>query len=289
MGLYQGESMPSSGALNPRMHVLYLKGGNYAHGGFSQFLREQGYEVTSFADEKALLDCYHESQVNAFNIFGGEKYHCLIFDVFSASQKSFSAVRHLRSTYSELPPIIALITPEQSFGPLNLQRQGFDHTIAFPLPGNEFIQQLRLLTGNDHRHGATRTNCKLADDKMEGFPVISLKTYLILSDHAGSCGFSLLPLYNSFLEELNANLKLFIDSYEKQNRSQYEPLIISIRGLCATMGASQIYQLANRMESFSRQGQTDQMGMLLPYLIEKYLILKDYISHWERRQRVFAA
>ncbi|MFO7978175.1 MAG: Hpt domain-containing protein [Bacteroidales bacterium] len=264
--------------MNQEVNILYLKGGNYAHGGFSRFLEKLNCNVTTETDEESLLECYQESQLNAFNIFGGEKYHCLIFDVFSASQKSFTAIKRLKSTYAQLPPIIALTTPEQSFKPLDFMGMGFDCVIGFPMSEKDFVLKLNKCLGIEHSSGAHISPSQLLDQEMDTLPVISLKTYSTILSQSGKMGLSLQPLYDTFLEELKDYMKQFITFYETKDRSHYEPVIMAIRGLCATMGASQVYQMASTIESCSGQEQEDQVGALLPFLIEKFLILEEYIN-----------
>lgn len=275
--------------IDQEVNVLYLKGGNYAHCGFSHFLERLGCSVTAKTDEESLLECFQESQLNAFNIFGGVKYHCLIFDVFSASQKSFAALKRLRSVYAQLPPIIALATPEQSFKPLDFLGMGFDGVIGYPMSEKEFVIQLSKHLGIEHSGGLLQSSTFLLEEKMDTLPVISLKTYSTILSQSGKLGMSLQPLYDTFLEELKDYMRQFITSFETGERSRYEPLIVAIRGLCATMGASQVYQMASTIESYSRQEQEDQVGILLPFLIEKYLILEEYITHWQREQSIKAA
>lgn len=259
------------------VNILYLRGGNYAHIGFSHFLEKLGYNVITHTDEESFLECYQESQVNAFNIFGGRKYHCMIFDVFSASQKSIMAVKRLKSLYAHLPPLIALTTPEQSFKPLDFLGMRFDCIIGFPTSEKEFILKLNQCLGIEQSSAASVSSSDLLDEKIDTLPVISLKTYSMILSQSDKLGQSLQPLYNSFLEELKDYMRQFITSFETEDRSHYEPVIMAIRGLCATMGASQVYQMASTIESCSRQEQKDQVGALLPFLIEKFLILEDYI------------
>ncbi len=263
--------------VDQEVNILYLKGGNYAHVGFSRFLEKLGYNVTTHTDEESFLECYQESQVNAFNIFGGRKYHCLIFDVFSASQKSIMTVKRLKDLYPHLPPMIALTTPEQSFKPLDLLGMRFDCIIGFPISEKEFIVKLNNCLGIEHSAAPRVSSNDLLEEKMDALPVISLKTYSMILSQSDKLGLSLQPLYTTFLEELKDYIRQFITSYETKDRSHYEPVIMAIRGLCATMGASQVYQMASTIESCSRQEQEDQVGALLPFLIEKFLILEEYI------------
>lgn len=275
--------------IEQEVNVLYLKGGNYAHCGFSHFLERLGCNVTSRTDEESLLEVFQESQFNAFNIFGGVQYHCLIFDVFSASQKSFTALKKLKASYTQLPPIIALATPEQAFKPLDFLGLGFDGVIGFPLSEKEFLIQLKKFLGIEISEANIQSSTFFLEEKIEALPVISLKTYSTILSQSGKLGMSLQPLYDTFLEELRDYMGQFIRSFESGERSRYEPLIMAIRGLCATMGASQVYQMASTIESYSRQDQENMVGELLPFLIEKYLILEEYINHWQREQSDKAA
>lgn len=275
--------------LTKEIHILYMQGGNYAHSGFAGFLEQLGCKVTTVSNEDQLFENYHETQINAFNIFGGEKYHCIFFDVFSSIQNSYSAIKRLKEAYAELPPLIALTTPEQSLLQNNFIVKGFDFVIGFPMSDKEFIVQLKGLLGIEDPVFDVSSTSLLPDDQMEGYPVISLKTYSAILTQAGRNNFSLLPVYKAFLCELDSYIRKFIDAYENNDRSIYEPTIVAIRGLCATMGATQVYQIANRIETSSRKELFEEVGALLPYLIEKFLVLKEFISQWKRDQTVIAA
>jgi CheY-like chemotaxis protein len=271
------------------IHVLYLKGGNYAHNGFSDFLEQLGCKVSVATNDEKFVQQFHEAQVNAFNIFGNDDYKCLILDLFSASDKSFSALRQLRQTYSSLPPVIGLTTPEQSLKLSNLKSRGFDEVVGYPLPRQELIESFYRWIGQEQPAETQNSFGLPPEEKFDNYPVMSLRTYSSLSEQAGKNGFSLLPLYTAFLGEMDDYVKQFIKAYEVQDRSIYEPTIIAIKGLCATMGASQVYQVASRIEGFSRNEQPDQVGVMLPFLIEKYLVLKEYITQWKKRQGIVAA
>jgi CheY-like chemotaxis protein len=269
------------------IHILYLKGGNYVHCGFSNFLEQIGCKVTTASNEEDLYKFFHESQINAFNIFDRKEYDCIIFDIFSSTQNSFAALRHLKNSYQVLPPMIGLTTPEQSLLQHNFKEKGFDHIVGFPIPDREFLELLSKWVG--HRSPFNLDIDRDLPEAINALPVISLKTYSAIRSQAGKNGFSLLPLYRSFLGELENYIRQFIDYFESNERGNYETTIIAIRGLCATMGANQVYQVSNHIESWSRKGQHDQVGNLLPFLIEKFLILQEFIEQWQNNDNVIAA
>ena len=260
---------------------------------FPERLRQMGCEITIASNKKDALKFYNETQVNPFNIFGKVEYDFIIMSIFPHLENGISTISSLRNNFQYLPPVLALLEPGLNGNThrfvRRLLRKGFDDAILFPEDENHVrsvFQQWLQNKGNFSHPYEKKGFCL---NSMENVPVINLQTYTNFAEQAAKKRFSLAKLYNTFIDEVEGFIIDFIGCYEKQNYKICEKLITTIRGMSGSMGASQLFLLASQVDLLLKRKDFDNAGKLLPYLIEKHLILKDFVSQIPFGKKVFVA
>ncbi len=260
---------------------------------FSERLRQMGCEITIASNFKEAMKFYNETQVNPFNLFGTVKYDFIVMSIFPHLENGISTITGLRKTFYSLPPVFALLEPGLN-GNTNrfvrrLLKKGFDDAIVFPNDETHIRSVFQQWKNNKEmlmQKHQRQVFCLSSIDKAQ---VISLQTYTNFSEQAAKNRFSLAKLYNTFVEEMENYIASFIWSYEKSDAITCEKLITTIRGMSGSMGASQLYLIANQVDIKLKSMQFREVGELLPFLIEKHLVMKDFVSQIPFDKKIFVA
>lgn len=236
-----------------------------------------GCKISIANDSRQFFSQYHESLLNPFSIFGSLPFDGIILDLVNAFQKSLEVLRELREWFPGPPPIIGLCPPSIVCHPEVLKGKGIDTLFAFPAREKTLQEQLRdfLL-----KSGVARQAHKLdlQKGKSEDLPVVNLKTLGLFRELAVMQSFPLEELLQSFFDEMGSFISRLIGLYERGNIEECERLIISIRSLGGTLGASQLAQTARLMEFSIKAGEGEKIGQWLPYLIEEFLTLRELLE-----------
>jgi CheY-like chemotaxis protein/HPt (histidine-containing phosphotransfer) domain-containing protein len=234
-------------------------------------------QVTPVSDGEQFLRIYNESQLNPLLIFGHTPVSCLLLDLLFASQKTLKILRQLRERFSALPPVIGLCRPQAARHADKYYEKGFNEMIVFPGETQKLSESLKkYLEKTEKKLNKFQTDVPI--DTFDHLPVINLKTYGIFAELATLQQFPMEDLFSSFMNEMDVFINRLIKNFEEGNINECEKLSISIKSLSGTLGASQLAQTARYMEVKLKEKQWQLVGHWLPYLIEKYLILKEYMS-----------
>lgn len=240
--------------------------------------------VTPVSDGGQFLRIYNESQLNPLHIFGQTPVSCLLLDLHFASQKTMEVLRQLRERFTALPPVIGLCRPQAAKHAEKYYEKGFNEMIIFPGQTQKLRDSLKKYLGIKGK----KPDKFLKDvpiDTFDHLPVINLKTYSIFAELAKLQQFPMEDLFTSFLDEMEVFINRLIRNFEEGNINDCEKLSISIKSLSGTLGASQLAQTARYMEVKLKENQWQVAGQWLPYLIEKYLILREYMSEMPAVQK----
>ncbi len=260
---------------------------------FSERLRQMGCEITIASNFKEAMKFYNETQVNPFNLFGTVKYDFIVMSIFPHLENGISTITGLRKTFYSLPPVFALLEPGLN-GSTNrfvrrLLKKGFDDAIVFPNDETHIRSVFQQWKNNKEMLMQKHQRQVFCLSSIDKAPVISLQTYTNFSEQAAKNRFSLAKLYNTFVEEMENYIASFIWSYEKSDAITCEKLITTIRGMSGSMGASQLYLIANQVDIKLKSMQFREVGELLPFLIEKHLVMKDFVSQIPFDKKIFVA
>lgn len=220
---------------------------------------------------------YQESLLNPFRMFGSTPIHGIMLDLVHATNKTLDVLSELRARYSSLPPVIGLYQSNNPMQADSLLEKGFDELIDFPGKDNALHAKLSHFLGEKTRSGLLPKDEDL-NDQFDNLPVVNLRTYGLFKEFAFLQDFSLEQLFNSFFEEMESFLLDLIRQYEAGNYPVCKRLTTSIRSLSGTLGASQMAQTSRYMEFCLKTGKPEEMGSWIPYLIEQFMVLRDYFE-----------
>lgn len=234
-------------------------------------------QVTATSNGSQFIRYYTESQLNPFQIFGQNPVSCLLLDLLHASRKTLEVLAELRQRFSELPPVVGLCHPQTARHAGKYFQKGFDDMIVFSAGERHLQTSLKKYTGRHASKSGNHSNHSPIDT-FDHLPVINLKTYSLFAELASMQQFPVESLFFSFMEEMDGFVNRLIGHYEQGDSRECEKLAVSIRSLSGTLGASQLNQAARLLEIKLREKQWQEAGRWLPYIIEKYLVLKDYME-----------
>jgi DNA-binding response OmpR family regulator/HPt (histidine-containing phosphotransfer) domain-containing protein len=240
--------------------------------------------VTPVSDGGQFLQIYNESQLNPLLIFGQTPVSCLLLDLVFASQKTMEVLRQLRERFSALPPVIGLCRPQTAKHVDKYYEKGFNEMIVFTGETQKLRDSLKKYMGRTARK-PDKFQKDIPIDTFDHLPVINLKTYSIFAELATLQQFPMEDLFSSFMDEMEVFINRLIRNFEEGNINDCEKLSISIKSLSGTLGASQLAQTARYVEVKLKEKQWQLAGQWLPYLIEKYLILREYMSEMPAVQK----
>ncbi len=243
----------------------------------NQALSPLNCQVTATSNGRQFIRHYTESRLNPFQIFGQTTVSCLLLDLLHASRKTLEVLGELRQRFSDLPPVVGLCHPQMARHTSNYLQKGFDDMIVFSAGEGHLQNSLKkYMGGRGSKSGKNPIDTPI--NVFDHLPVINLKTYALFAELAALQQFPVESLFFSFMDEMDGFVNRLIDHYEQGNSRDCEKLAVSIRSLSGTLGASQLNQTARLLQIKLKEKHWQEAGRWLPYLIEKYLVLKDYME-----------
>ncbi len=246
----------------------------------SLMLESIGCQVKIASNGKDALDLYKETVVNAFGIFGRVDYDAIIMDMHMPVMDGIAAAKELRRTYNELPPVIGLSASVLDNSTNVFNDLGFDDYLTKPV-------EIELLTKKLHYWNKKNKTENIKSgiipeesfiDNIEKYPVINESTIKNIIKKVGNNVDNIKNLLNSFIDDMDNYYHKAIDAFKNNDEKTIMRIIIAIKGLSATIGASQVYEISKRMEHFAEEENFDQVKKLFPILIDKYTVFKDFVE-----------
>lgn len=220
---------------------------------------------------------FTESQLNPFRIFGTQTISAILLDLVYATRKTLEALKELRERFSTLPPVIGLCKPSLVGHSGQFLESGVEKLVAFPDQERALRVQLRNFLEKSQNDQALQKQI-FQPVPPGNLHVVNLKTYELLKNLSHLQKFPLEQLFQSFLQEMEDLVIRLSKALEQGNVSDCERLIISVRSLSGTLGASQMAQVARQMELSLKNGKPDESGLWLPFLIEQFLVLREFFE-----------
>ncbi|MEE4176897.1 MAG: Hpt domain-containing protein [Bacteroides sp.] len=236
-----------------------------------------GCQLSIANDSRQFFRKYHESLLNPFQIFGCSPFQGILMDLVNAGHKTLEVLSELHARFSNLPPVVGLCRANIGKQADYFLGEGFDKLIDFPGTENALQAQLRdLLKKNNKALG--KPKAEPLNYQFDSLPVVNLKTYGLFKEFATLQDFPLDDLFHSFFQEMEGFILRLIKQYEEGNYKACQALTTSIRSLSGTLGASQMAQTSRNMEFCLKTGKPEETGDWLPYLIEQFMLLREYFE-----------
>ncbi len=246
----------------------------------SLMLESIGCQVKVASNGKEALDLYKETVVNAFGIFGSVEYDAIIMDMNMPVMDGVASTKELRRTYSELPPVIGLSASVLDNNIEVFDDLGFNDYLTKPVEIDLLAKKLYYWREKNKRE---RTKPGIISeesfiDNVGKYPVINESTINNIIKSAGNNVDNIKNLLNSFIEDMDNYYHRAINAFKDNDETTIRRLIIAIKGLSATIGASQVYEISKRMELYAEEENFDHVKKLFPILTDKYMVFKDFVE-----------
>ncbi|NLF41989.1 MAG: response regulator, partial [Bacteroidales bacterium] len=243
-------------------------------------LESMGCQVKYASNGQEALKIFQESQINAFNIFGGIHFDIIFLDIRMPILDGFQTIEQLRSNYSDLPPIVALSANSLPEEIAEYQEAGFEDYLIKPVTLEDLeriikkwvVQKQKM---QDLRSG--KSNNELKEDFIKT-PIVNKHTLdVILNTIKGDQGI-LFQLIDTFVEDMDRIHEKIQQAMATDDVASLQLLILTTKGLSGNMGASQLHEISMYIDKCFREEMTEKALEMIPFLMERYFILKTELS-----------
>ncbi len=266
---------------NLNMSVLLVEDNEENQKVLSMMLESIGCEVKIASDGKQAIELYHETIVNAFGIFEKVSYDIIIMDMYMPVMDGIAATKELHKIYDELPPIIGLSASvldnytEESYNDI-----GFTDYLVKPVR-IEILAEKLFYWKNKIKKEYEKPGL-IPDDffisNIENHPIINKNTINNIIKHGVSDEVNIKSLLNSFIEDMDEYYYQSLDAFKKNDQSLVKQIIVAVKGLSATIGASQVHEVTKRMEYHVEMNNFEQVKTLFPLMSDKYMEFKEHVE-----------
>ncbi len=247
----------------------------------TMMLESLGCKVTIAPDGQKALELYQENVINAFNIFGNVEYDLILMDLFMPVMDGVSATKEFRSKYKELPPIIGISAHDIDKSFQELHKLDFDDFITKPISVSSLENLLykwknRVNKNNDSNISGTEDIfIENLDNKV---PIVNENTMNNILKQADGNVVKIRNVLNSFIKDMDDHYEKFNNALKNNEQEAIKNIILTVKGISATIGASRVHEISIRIEKYVTQNQLDQAKKLFKIMIEKYNEFKKYVD-----------
>ena len=241
-------------------------------------LEEMGCRVTIASNGKEALDLFRETAINAFDIFANIQYDIILMDHFMPVMDGITALKKLKQHYENIPPVIALTADESFVYNEKFVETGFNDCIIKPVKASKLFEVISNYVTTDKNKGAGDKLELFSVEEIEKKPIIHKNTIDLIVKQAKENNFDVSLLFDSFIEDMERIHKESLTAVEMNDYNSLKLIVMSIKGLSGSIGASQVHATAKLMDRYIRNEQEDEAANLLPLLAEKYTIFKNKVQ-----------
>ncbi len=242
----------------------------------SMMLESIGCQVKVASNGKEAIKIYQETVINAFDIFDNIKCDIIIMDIYMPVMNGIEATKELKDKYDELPPIIGMTTRDLKDNLEEHEKSDFDDYLNKPITIKRLAEKL-FYWKNKKRYKKPGI---LSDESftvyVENYPVANDKTINKIIGHLGNI--SIKDFFNSFNEDMDNYYNKALKAFNNDDYTQIKYIVTTIKGLSASIGASQIHEISKRMQFFAEENDFEKVKELFSLLADKYIEFKKHIE-----------
>jgi len=247
----------------------------------SVMLESIGCQVKVASNGKEALELYQETVVNAFSIFENVSYDLIIMDMYMPTMNGVDATEKMRKKYDELPPIIGLSASILDENTENFEELGFDDYLVKPLEINTLAKKLsywkKMINNKNVKTGLISDESFIAS--LENSAVLNESTINNIIKRSGCDVNNINNLLNSFIEDMDNYYHEIVNAIQNDDLQSVKQVIVAIKGLSATIGASHVHEISKRMEYYAEEENYEHLKDLFPVMVDKYKIFKQHFEN----------
>lgn len=246
-------------------------------------LESMGCQVHYASNGQEAIAAYHETQVNAFEIFGKIQYDLIFMDIRMPVMDGFQALHELKNKYKGLPPVLALSANSLPAEIEAYAEAGFEDYLIKPVTLEDLEQKINKWV--IEKQAAKQAGEEEPDQH-------SLSQISVLNHHTievilktirnnPDLFFELINTYVSDMETIIEKIKLAL---QNNDMSSLQLLILTVKGLSGSMGGSQLHEISKQVDRFFRADNEAKALEMIPFMLEKYYILKAELTKYYKTQ-----
>jgi len=241
-------------------------------------LEEMGCSVKIASNGLQAIEMFKETEINAFDIFGRVYYDIILMDQVMPVMNGQTAVGILRKEFSKLPPVIVLTADESFAVDDRYLKLGFDDCLIKPVNASELYDKIKLTIKERAIPQPVEKREVISLEDIDSRPVVNQNTLDLIIKNAATNNFDIGIVFDSFFEDMDRIYLQSLAAVEMSDNNALKLLVMTVKGLSGTIGASQLHATAKIMDRYIRNEQFDDAKALLPLSTEKYGIFKNKIK-----------
>lgn len=180
--------------------------------------------------------------LEALSKIGKNQYDLILMDIQMPLMDGIEATKIIKEKYDHVPPIIGLSANAMEGDAEKYKREGMDDYVAKPITSEQLLVKLRQWLTGDNLRGAAKPKINKPVQPVQDVEVMNIKTFNDIKDIAGENG--LKEIYDSFMQDATALIADSEKAMKENDNNQLYKSIHTLKGLCGTVGASQLHELA---------------------------------------------
>ena len=241
-------------------------------------LEEMGCSVSIASDGKQAIAMYQEVTVNAFDIFGKIHYDIILMDQVMPVMDGTTTLHKLKSSFANLPPVIALTAEESFLHEDDFKKKGFDDCLIKPINPDALKDKLLYWSQVEKNPVVQHEDIEQLKREINNKPVINRNTIDLILKNADDNNFNIVSLLESFIEDMERIHHQSLSAVELNDYNALKLIVLTVKGLSGNLGASQVHAVARLMDRYIKDERYDQAARILPFLAEKYSVFKSNIE-----------
>jgi CheY-like chemotaxis protein len=244
-------------------------------------LEDIGCRVTIAGNGQDACCKFHESTINAFNIFKPISFDVILMDLEMPVMNGIEAVKYLKDNFKKLPPVLALTADETLKKENDFRAKGFDDCIIKPVHPKELSEKIKFWAEKQKMKESRLDFLNGLAHESELKPIINHCIFKNIVRYAQDNQFSFVELYDSFVDDMEGLFYKCKKALQDDDQGALKQMILTVKGLSGNFGASRLGLVAKFIDEQFNEEPDDEAGDLILMLHETFQgfnnqVKKDY-------------
>jgi CheY-like chemotaxis protein len=240
-------------------------------------LEDLGCRVT-IADNGQEACKFHESTINAFNIFKPISFDVILMDLEMPVMNGIEAAKYLKDNFKKLPPVIALTADETLKKDNDFRSKGFDDCMIKPILPLELSGKIKFWAEKQKIKESRMDFLNGLAHESELKPIINHYIFKNIVGYAQDNHFSFDELFDSFVDDMEDLITNSRKALQDDDLDALKQFILTIKGLSGNFGASRLGVVAKFIDEQFNEEPDDESDDLILLLHDTFLGFKNQVK-----------
>ena len=260
------EKTASLKELDLKLKILYVEDMFVNQKVISMMLKNAGCEVIIANNGKEALEIFDET-----------RFDLVLMDVQMPVMDGVEAVKQLRKNYQDLPPVIGLSANALEGDAEKYIAEGMDDYLSKPVSKDMLLEKIIYWTvGEKVKPEHTFHEEEISME--ENLPVLNSDTVDVIIEQASGNREIVHDIFTSFLQDIDDLIAETKKAIAENNFEAMKKAVHTIKGLCGTIGASQLHEISKKIDRFNKKANFSEAEKLIPGFLKAYDHLKETIT-----------